>query len=364
MKKKEIIFAILMVTAMLGGCGKKEEEPIVDLRSLSIQKLEEGAKMEGKLESVAMPCNWANWEDSWNTLSDRYQLEHNDTDMSSAEEIALFEAEKDSPTKDIGDIGLGFAMTAKERGVLRSFTTTTWDSIPDWAKDSDGKWVASYTGTTAFTVNTDMTGGKVPTTWKELMEGDYVVSPGNVIGGAAPQTMVVACAIANGGSIDNVQPGIDYFQKLAKQGRIDPGETTQDKLAVGEIQVLIGKYDFSGLGFKEEIEKSGGHIEVVIPSDGAVQAPFCLCINQYAPHPHAAALAVEYMLSNEGQIDRARGYARPIRQDVELPEDVKEKMLPDSEYDHVVVLKDGAQLAEACAQVSCLWEEKVLPYIH
>lgn len=362
-RKKMLLIPAAMVLLTACGSGAKEQET-VDLRTLTMEEIEAGARAEGKLETVAMPDNWANWEGSWNALEQKYQLEHNDTDMSSAEEISLFEAEKDSPTKDMGDIGFGFANMAVDRGVLQPFTTTTWDSIPDWAKDPEGRWVVSYTGNTAFTVNTDVTGGKVPKSWAELMEGDYIVSPGNVIGGAGPQTMVIACAIANGGSIDNVQPGIDYFKELAKQGRIDPGETTQDKLAVGEIQVITGKYDFSGLGFKEEIEKAGGNIEVVIPEDGAVQAGYCLCINAYAPHPHAAAMAVEYLLSDEGQIDRARGFARPIREDVVLPEDVAKKLLPESAYEHVVVLDDADKLAEACSQVSLLWEEEVLPYIN
>ena len=64
---------------------------------------------------------------------------------------------------------------------------------------------------------------------------------------------------------------------------------------------------------------------------------YCLCINKYAPHPHVAALTLEYMLSDEGQIDRARGFARPIRQDVALPEEVKAKLLPDSQYEHCLL---------------------------
>ena len=34
--------------------------------------------------------------------------------------------------------------------------------------------------------------------------------------------------------------------------------------------------------------------------------------------PYAAALAREYILSDEGQINLAKGYARPIRDDVEI----------------------------------------------
>ena len=361
---RKMLVTLSMAVLFLSACGGKKEQEEIDLTGLTISQIEEEAKKEGSCESVAMPDNWANWKESWERLQELYGIEHHDTDMSSAEEIALFEAEKDSPTKDMGDIGFGFAGVVTERDVVQPFKPSTWDSIPDWAKDPEGRWIMSYTGSTAFTVNLDKTDGRVPHSWAELMAGNYRVSPGNVIGGAGPQTMVIACSIANGGGIDNVRPGIEYFKELAKQGRIDPGETTQDRMAVGEIEVMIGKYDFMGLGYKEAIEQSGGSIDVVIPEDGAIQTGYCLCINKYAPHPHVAALTLEYMLSDEGQIDRARGFARPIRQDVALPEEVKAKLLPDSQYEHVIPLDDAEALTEACKQVAQLWEEEVMPYMN
>lgn len=352
----------IALTLTLVGCSEKSLEQSVDLTVLSQEEILHGAQQEGSVETVGMPDDWANWKGSFEALLEQ-GISRYDTDLASAEEIALFEAEADSPTKDIGDIGYAHVPIAIDRDIVQAYKPSTWDSIPVWAKDPDGKWVMSYTGTVAFTVNTEQTEGQVPHSWKELMEGDYVVSPGNVIGGASSQMMVVACAIANGGSLENVQPGIDYFQKLAKDGRLDPGDITQDRLAIGEIEVMTGKYDFSGLGYKEAIEESGGKIEVVIPSDGAVRTGYCLIINKYAPHPYAAAQTIEYLLSDAGQIDRARGYARPIREDVVLPADIKEKMLPDEVYDNVVTIQDSEALMRASEEVSRLWEAEVLPYM-
>jgi hypothetical protein len=41
-----------------------------------------------------MPDSWANWKDTWFDLGKLYGLKHMDTDMSSAQEIAKFAAEK------------------------------------------------------------------------------------------------------------------------------------------------------------------------------------------------------------------------------------------------------------------------------
>ena len=49
-------------------------------------------------------------------------------------------------------------------------------------------------------------------------------------------------------------------------------------------------------------------------------------------NPNAAKLAREYILSDAGQINLARGYARPIRSNVTLPDDVKAKLLPAEQY--------------------------------
>ena len=113
---------------------------------------------------------------------------------------------------------------AKKRGSTMPYKPSTWDQIPGWAKDPDGRWIMTYTGSLAFIANTEFTDGKCPTSWEEVKSGDYLVSVGNVLGGAASQVAVLSCAIANGGSMDNVQPGIDYFKELAKAGRLDTGD--------------------------------------------------------------------------------------------------------------------------------------------
>ena len=93
------------------------------------------------------------------------------------------------------------------------------------------------------------------------------------------------------------------------------------------------------------------------------QSGYCLLINKYAPHPHAAALAVEYLLSDEGQIDRARGYARPIREDVEIPAELQETMIDNSEYEETIPLTDNEAVSEVCTEIATRWEEEVIPLI-
>ena len=204
---------------------------VLNGKEMSLDDLIKNAKEEGDLQSVGMPDDWANWKGSWDAITDTYGITHGDVDMTSAEELSQFAAEKDDPTKDIGDIGLSMTPEAIKQDVIGTYKASTWDSFPDWAKDPDGRWIMTYTGSLAFIANTEFTGGKCPTSWEDVKNGDYLVSVGNVLGGAASQVAVLSCAIANGGSMDNVQPGIDYFKELAKAGRLDTGDTTSARLA-------------------------------------------------------------------------------------------------------------------------------------
>jgi len=364
MTKKSLVFGfvfLLVLGGMLFAGGEKEARAAVDLSSLSLDQLIAGAKKEGRIESVGMPDDWADWASSWKTITTRYGIEHFDTDMSSAEEIQIFKAEADSPTKDIGDVGHAYGKVAIDEGVVQGYKPSTWDSIPDWAKDPEGRWILSYTGTMAWAVNTTLTGGKVPKTWKELKEGTYKVSVGNVVGGASSQAMVIGAALAYGGGLDNVRPGIEFFKDLARQGRIT-GAYGREPLGRGEIEVCANYYDYSCLGWREEFNAQGTsvHIEVTIPQDGAITTGYCLIFNKTSPHPHATALTIEYLLSDEGQIDRARGFARPIR-DVALPADVQARMLPADLYKNAVAINDPDKLAAACREVGRLWEAEVIP---
>ena len=137
--------------------------------------LEQAAKKEGEVNSVGMPDSWANWKGTWQDLLSKYGLKHVDTDMSSAQEIAKFDAEKNNATADIGDVGAAFGPVAVQKGVTQPYKPSTWDQVPDWAKDKDGHWALAYTGTIAFIINKQQV-KDIPHSWADLLKGSYQVS--------------------------------------------------------------------------------------------------------------------------------------------------------------------------------------------
>lgn len=323
----------------------------------ALKTLEEAARKEGAVNSVGMPDSWANWKDTWVDLEKKFGLKHMDTDMSSAQEIAKFAAEKDNATADIGDVGAAFGPIAKEQGVTQPYKPSTWEQVPAWAKDADGHWALAYTGSIAFIVNKQLV-KDVPKSWADLKKGKYKVAIGDVSAAAQAVNGVLAAAIANGGDEKNIQPGLEFFAEIAKQKRLSLSNPTIQTLEKGEVEVGI-VWDFNGLSYRDQIDPS--RFEVLIPSDGSVISGYTTIINKYAKNPNAAKLAREYIFSDAGQINLAKGNARPIRAEhLTLPAEVQAKLLPNEQYAKVQPIKDAKAWEATSKALPQQWQEQVI----
>ncbi len=354
-----------LLVLLLAACANSEAKADegngnAGAKELSLSEIEAEATKEGAVVSVGMPDSWANWKDTWNDITAKYEITHTDTDMSSAEEIAKFEAEKDKPTADIGDVGIAFGPVAADKGVTQPYKTSHWDEIPDWAKDKDGNWVVGYQGSIAFLTNTKLVADP-PQSWEDLKNGNYKIIVGDVTKAAQAQMAVLAAAIAFGGDESNIEPGIAFFEDLAKKGRLSNAEASLANIEKGEVEVTL-LWDFNALNYKDQIDKNG--FNVAIPKEGSVVSGYATVINKWAPHPNAAKLTREYILSDEGQINLAKGYARPIRDSVKLPEDVAAKLLPQEEYTNVKPVGDYKVWEETAKSLPQLWQERVLVHLN
>lgn len=170
---------------------------------------------------------------------------------------------------------------------------------PDWAKDDDGDWIIGYYGTITFITNTDLV-EKAPTSWQDVLDGDYTLTVGDVSVATQAQSALLSASIAFDGDETNIQPGLDFFKKLAEEDRLDMGDTSVARLEKGEIEVAV-LWDYNSLGYRSQImeNNANAHFDVSVPSDGAIQSGYCTINNAYTKRPYAAALAREYILSDE-----------------------------------------------------------------
>lgn len=316
------------------------------------------AKKEGTVNSLGMPNDWANWKDTWEQITKKYGITHMDNDMSSAQEVAKFEAEKTNASGDIGDVGQAFGPIAKKKGLTLAYKPTTWNDIPAWAKDDEGHWAVAYTGTMSFISNNKLVKNP-PKNWDDLLKGTYKVSVGEVGVAAQANSALLAVAIAKGGSEKNLEPAYKFFAELAKQGRLANIDPTTALLEKGEVEVGL-MWDFNALGKRAIIDQK--MFTVSIPLDGSVSAGYATIINKYAKNPNAAKLTREYIFSDAGQVNLARGYARPIRSNVVLPQDAKDKMLPAAEYKNAKPIEDFAAWEATTKTIARQWQEQVMVY--
>ena len=350
-----VIHAFLLLGISLTGWSH-----LVHSADNALNTLIEHARREGKVCSLTMPDTWANWKETWDDLYHLYGISHKDTSMNSAQAIACFNAEKINASADITDVGTAFIPTAMKLGVTYPYKTTTWDDLPDWAKDDDGHWVIAYTGTIAFIINNKLAPNP-PKTWTDIARGKFRIAIGCVGGGAQSSIALLAAAYALGGDESDVTPAINFFAQIARQGRlavIDSNSITN--LERGEVEVGL-LWDFHCLHYREMIGEELFTIQ--IPEDGTASSGYTTIINRYAPHPHAASLTREYILSDAGQINLARGYARPVRSNVKLPEDVKARMLPEEQYINARTITDMSAWIKTSQQLQRLWQEKVVVHM-
>jgi len=121
---------------------------------------------------------------------------------------------------------------------------------------------------------------------------------------------VLMTAIANGGSVDDIAKGVDFFLRLKDAGNFVPVDPTPATIESGQTPVVI---DWDYLSSAET--KKVPTWKVFVPNNALVGGYYFQAINKDGPHPAAARLWQEFLYSDEGQNLFLKGLARPVRAD-------------------------------------------------
>ena len=274
------------------------------------------AKKEGQLNVITLPADWANYGTIMKDFTAKYGIKINDAnpDGSSQDELnAIAQLKGQSRAPDVVDVGTAFAVKGQQTGDWAPYEVATWNDIPADAKASNGDWYADYGGYVAIGYNS-ATVKVPPTSFADLLKPMYkneVAINGNPTQASAAFSAVFASALANGGSLNNIAPGIAYFKKLHSVGNFVPVTASAATMESGQTPIVIW-WDYL---LASEIGPSVPGLKIVIPSDASYAAYYDQAISKYAPDPAAARLWEEYLYSTTGQNLWLQGEARPI----ELP---------------------------------------------
>jgi putative spermidine/putrescine transport system substrate-binding protein len=278
----------------------------------SMDDLVAAAQDEGELNVIALPPDWANYGEIISTFEDTYDITVNSDqpDAASQDEInAANDLQGSDRAPDVFDLGQSVALANTD--MFAPYQVETWDDIPDEFKDPDGAWVNDYGG--YMSIGYDSAVVPDVTSVKDLLGPEFkgkVALNGDPTQAGAAFSGVMMASIANGGSADDIAPGVDFFSELKKAGNfltVDPDSTTIEQ---GTTPVVID-WDYLGAAAAANVDTW----RTVVPEEAVVAGYYFQAINADAPHPAAARLWQEFLYSDEGQNLWLEGGARPVRGD-------------------------------------------------
>jgi ABC-type Fe3+ transport system substrate-binding protein len=136
--------------------------------------------------------------------------------------------------------------------------------------------------------------------WKDVINA---VPPGRMsIGDVAKSVAYLATYAGEREVLD-----IDYFKTIAKMkpSFLIRSEQIAERLVTGEDLMA-----FSGMPTRAfQYNQKGGKLKFIFPQEGSVLLPQSMFILKKAPHPNAAKLWVDFILSEEGQTILVKGEA-------------------------------------------------------
>ena len=291
-----------------GGTDAATATSLADFGDLAA--LEEAAKAEGQLNVIALPRDWANYGEVLDAFAAKYPeitINEASPDASSAEEIQAAETNAGLDTApDVFDLGLTVALQSTDQ--FAPYQVATWDDIPDALKEPSGLFVGDYGG--YMSIGYDSSKFSAPESLDDLLGADFkgsVAINGDPTQAGAAFAAVGLATVQSDGTLDDFQPGIDFFSELNAAGNMLKLDVTTATVASGETPVV---FDWDYLNASHTADNPAWKT-VILPGVGYA-GYYNQAINKDAPNPAAARLWQEFLYSDEAQNLWLKGGARPV----------------------------------------------------
>ena len=327
--------------------------------------LYEECQAEGaKVNLIALPDEWANYKGILASFGEKYpDVEYPvaNPDASSKEEMEAVQTlagQDDMP--DNVDVSPAVAQEMVDAGLFEPYVLTSDAEIPAGLKDAESNWTAAYYGIMAITTNTKIV-PVAPTSFADLAKPEYkglVALNGDPRESGAAFAAVMAASLANGGSADDIMPGIQFFADLKASGNLGGTDVTKETVLSGETPIGID-WSYNVPGLAAELETAGITYETHFPSDGIYGGFYGQGLIKDSPHQACSKLWMEHIFSNEGALGYLEGGAVPARIEALtaaglVTEEVKANLPPDELIAQISFLTPS-QIAAAKALLAEQW---------
>jgi iron(III) transport system substrate-binding protein len=283
--------------------------PLANGASADRDKILEGAKKEGRLVLyTGMDVEEANQYTK--EFNKKYPFIKPDVFRSSGEKVQarfLVEHRAGVHNADIFQTSIVQVYQLKNAGLLAKYVSEESTAYPEGFKDPLGHWTAFYLIPYVIGYNTKLVAPKdAPNSYEDLLQPRW---KGQISLETEEYQWFYHLV-----QILGKEKGHDYMRRLAGQNlQMRKGHTLLAQLvAAGEMAMAVVVYS----NRVERMKNSGAPIDWVRFKGPTITAINAISIPEKAPHPNAAKLFVDYILSKEGQ-NLLRGLRRiPARPDV------------------------------------------------
>jgi putative spermidine/putrescine transport system substrate-binding protein len=314
-----VALAASMLAAMPAGAAASKAATAKSAKDVGgLAGLIKLAKAEGELNVIALPRDWANYGEMIDTFSKKYGIKVNSAnpDASSADELVAVKTLKgQSRQPDVVDVNPTFAVQGANEGLWAPYKVATWNDIAADAKDANGLWYYDYGGYVAIGYDAKRV-AVAPKSIKDLLNPRYkgqVALNGNPARAGAAFSAVYATSIANGGGLQDITKGLDFWAQMKKIGNFIPVESTPATVQSGQTPITLD-WDYLQAKYSKD---AAGKVDwkLVVPSDSVFFGGYAQAVVKNSPNPAAARLWQEFLYSDQGQNIWLKGGARPIRLD-------------------------------------------------
>ena len=206
-----------------------------------IEGLVEAAKKEGELNVIALPPDWANYGEIIKAFSEKYDIKVNSAqpDAASQDEINAATQQKGKSTApDVFDLGQSVALA--NTSMFAPYKVATFDDIPEPVQGSRrhlGQRLRRL-HVHRLRFGQGAAGRRVNDLLKPEYQGKVALNGDPTQAGAA-FSGVMMVALSQGGSADDIAPGVEFFTKLKDAGNFLPVDPTPATVESGQTPVVI-----------------------------------------------------------------------------------------------------------------------------